>query len=188
MLGPPQEFHAFAPAWRPHFWELSLHAPGELLNAEQAFLQVLTVVRMESAERAEFAQAFQETLRRLEPMHGSNRVRWTEMIQLIFGWVLNRRPREERPLWSDLAAATQQDELRQEEMKAMAGLLGKTVVDEAYEDHARQTVLRLGRKRFGEPAPEIELELRKIEDLPRLDRMTLRVLDASSWSELLETQ
>jgi hypothetical protein len=187
MLGPPDAFLPFAPAWGPLFWELSQHSPEELLNAEAAFMQVLTVVRMEGEERAVFERAFQETFRKLESIHGINRVRWTEMVKLIFGWVLHRRPREERQQWTDLGAATQNDELRKEELKAMAQLLGKTIVEEAREDQARGMLLLLGRKRYGEPSPEVVLAFEKIEDLARFNRMTLRILDVSSWAELLET-
>jgi hypothetical protein len=69
----------------------------------------------------------------------------------------------------------------------MAQLRGKTMIEEAYEDQARRTLLLQGRKRFGEPPPEVVLAFDKIEDLARFNRMTLRILDVSSWSELLET-
>jgi hypothetical protein len=82
MLGPPAAFFPFAPAWGPVFWELSQHSPEELLNAESAFLQVLTVVRMEDEERAEFGRFFQEVLGKVDSIHGTNRVRWVQMIHL----------------------------------------------------------------------------------------------------------
>jgi hypothetical protein len=187
MLGPPAAFSPFAPAWGPVFWELSQHSPEELLNAESAFLQVLTVVRMEDEERAEFGRFFQETLHKLNPIQETNRVRWTQMIQLIYGWVFHRRPRDERQQWIDLAAYTQENEIRREELRAMAQAMGKTIYEEGHEDRARHTLLLLGRKRLGEPAPEILLALQKIEDLDRFDRMTLRILEVSSWTELLDT-
>jgi hypothetical protein len=187
LLGPPDAFHAFAPAWGPLFWELSAHSPQDLLDAEAAFLQVLAVVRMDEAESADCERVFQASLGKLKSVQGSNRVRWSEIIKLICGWVLHRRPRDERERWVELAAATQEDELRKQELRAMAQMVGKTIYDEGREDHARQTLLALGRKRFGEPPPEVVLALRKIEDLQRLDRMCLRLLEVSSWTELLET-
>jgi hypothetical protein len=187
MLGPPAAFFPFAPAWGPVFWELSQHSPEELLNAESAFLQVLTVVRMEDEERAEFRRFFQKALGKVDSIHGTNRVRWVQMIQLIYGWVLHRRPGDERQLWIDLGAALQEDELRKEEIRAMAQLVGKTIFDEGQEYRARLGLLAQGRKRFGEPAPEIVLDLNKIADLERLERMTLRILEVSSWTELLDT-
>lgn len=187
MLGPPAAFHSFTPAWSPVFWELSAHSPEHLLNADAAFLQVLTVVRAEAEDIAAFGRYFQEALRRLESMRGSNRVRWVEMVQLIFGWVFHRRPREEREMWTNLGAATQEDDYRKEEFKAMAQTIGKTLIEEAHEDRARHMLLLQGRKRFGEPPPEVFLALQEIEDLDRFDRMTLRMLEVSTWTELLET-
>ena len=70
------------------------------------FCGVLTIIRVEDQEAAmAFARAFQETLRKLEPIQGTNRVRWTELVQLIFGWVLHRRPGKERQEWIALGCA-----------------------------------------------------------------------------------
>ena len=187
MLGPLAAFHSFAPAWGPVFWELSAHSPEHLLNADAAFMQVLTVVRMEADDHAEFGRYFQETLRKADAVQGTNRVRWTDMIQLIFGWVFHRRPREERQMWVDLAAATQEDELKKEELRAMAQMIGKTIFDEGQEYRARQMLVALGRKGLGEPPPEVVLALGKIEDADRFERMSLRLSEVSSWTELLDT-
>jgi hypothetical protein len=69
----------------------------------------------------------------------------------------------------------------------MAETRGKTIFDEGQEYRARLILLLLGRKRFGEPIPEIVLALQSIDDLDRLEHMNLRLLDVSSWKELMET-
>jgi hypothetical protein len=51
----------------------------------------------------------------------------------------------------------------------------------------QQVILRLGTKRFGPPAPEVEATIRATTDPQRLERLTERVLDATSWAELLAT-
>ncbi len=51
----------------------------------------------------------------------------------------------------------------------------------------RQTLLRQGRKRFGDPSPETEAALGAIEDRERLERLTERLLDVATWDELLAT-
>jgi hypothetical protein len=56
------------------------------------------------------------------------------------------------------------------------------------EMHARKTILAQGRVKFGEPTPEQEQALNRIEDLARLDRMLLAVLKARSWAGLLRTK
>ncbi|MCZ2341531.1 MAG: DUF4351 domain-containing protein [Bacteroidales bacterium] len=56
------------------------------------------------------------------------------------------------------------------------------------ERHGRaQTLLRQGRRRFGEPDAAAEAELRSIRDLERLDRLADAILTANSWAELLAT-
>ena len=51
--------------------------------------------------------------------------------------------------------------------------------------HQRQTILTLGRRRFGDPAPAIIDRLEAVDTLERLDRITERILDATSWDDLL---
>jgi len=51
---------------------------------------------------------------------------------------------------------------------------------------ARQDVLfELGRKKFGPISPEIERRVRATTDLDRLAFLNERLLDVSSWQELL---
>ncbi len=48
-------------------------------------------------------------------------------------------------------------------------------------------LLRLGRKKFGPPNPEVLASLNAIDDVARLDTLADRLLDVSSWDELLST-
>jgi len=48
-----------------------------------------------------------------------------------------------------------------------------------------RNLLQLGRRRFGEPSPDIEAALRGAADPERLARLVDAVLDVSSWDELL---
>jgi hypothetical protein len=52
----------------------------------------------------------------------------------------------------------------------------------------KRTLLRLGRERLGDPTPEQEQAVNRIEDVARLDRMVLAVLKARSWAGLLRTE
>jgi hypothetical protein len=52
----------------------------------------------------------------------------------------------------------------------------------------QNALLTLGRKRFGEPTPDVEAKLKAVTDLPRLERMTDRILDVTGWDELLATE
>ena len=51
----------------------------------------------------------------------------------------------------------------------------------------QEDLLRLGRRRFGSPSKAAQSALNQITDLDRLDRFIDRLLDASSWEELLAT-
>lgn len=80
------------------------------------------------------------------------------------------------------------DEIRRIARSALNYKFKLAPFEEDRRAYARRILEIQGRRLFGEPSPENQLALEKIEDLARLDRMTLRILEASSWSELLETQ
>ncbi|HZT81463.1 MAG TPA: hypothetical protein VFA26_14640, partial [Gemmataceae bacterium] len=50
---------------------------------------------------------------------------------------------------------------------------------------AKETLLDLGQKRFGQPSPAVTGALENINDLARLHRMRNNLLDVNSWEELL---
>ena len=49
----------------------------------------------------------------------------------------------------------------------------------------RDSILRLGSRRFGEPDAAVRTFLDKIDSLERLDHLVARLLDAESWNDLL---
>lgn len=50
----------------------------------------------------------------------------------------------------------------------------------------QNTLVRLGSKRLGQPTEEMEVRIRAIPDLARLEALTDRILDAGSWEDLLK--
>jgi hypothetical protein len=50
---------------------------------------------------------------------------------------------------------------------------------------AREVLLRLGRKKLGQPGEQVESTIAGIADLERRNLLLERILDASSWDELL---
>ncbi|MSU77979.1 MAG: hypothetical protein EXS16_07770 [Gemmataceae bacterium] len=52
----------------------------------------------------------------------------------------------------------------------------------------RETILRLGRKKFRKPSPEVLAEISGITDERRLIALSERILDATTWGELLLPQ
>jgi hypothetical protein len=51
----------------------------------------------------------------------------------------------------------------------------------------QRALLRLGRRKLGEPDEATRLALRSITDLERLDRLSERLLEVATWQELLQT-
>jgi predicted transposase YdaD len=54
-------------------------------------------------------------------------------------------------------------------------------------ESARLAVLRLGRKKFGTPAEDVRAAIDAIDDVDQLGSLLDRVLDVSTWHELLTT-
>lgn len=52
---------------------------------------------------------------------------------------------------------------------------------------ARKMLLMLGKIRFGAPTRKVRAAIQGSEDLPKLRRMSIRLLSANSWDELLAT-
>ncbi|HKI33077.1 MAG TPA: hypothetical protein VKA46_14595 [Gemmataceae bacterium] len=76
------------------------------------------------------------------------------------------------------------EELR-EEVRSEARAEGKA---EGRMETLRQAILRLGRQRFDKVAGRKQkAQLNEMTDVPRLERILDRVLDATSWDELLAT-
>jgi hypothetical protein len=62
----------------------------------------------------------------------------------------------------------------------------QAILDEGALKHAREMVLRLGRKKFGPTSEDVVTTVKGIEDLERLERLLERILEVSSWQELLQ--
>ncbi len=52
-------------------------------------------------------------------------------------------------------------------------------------EDARETLLRQGRKKLGPPGEKVEAEITALADLDRLHDLIDRILDVSTWDELL---
>jgi len=60
------------------------------------------------------------------------------------------------------------------------------ILDEGEIKHARDVVLRLGQKKFGSASDDVVTAVKGIEELQRLQRLEERILEVSSWQELLQ--
>jgi len=63
----------------------------------------------------------------------------------------------------------------------------QAILDRGRVDEARRIVLRLGRRRWGEPDAPALAALQALQDVQRLEALTERVDNVSGWEELLAT-
>ena len=61
------------------------------------------------------------------------------------------------------------------------------ILEEGAIKAAHRMLLLQGKQRFGPPGDDTVAALKAINDLDRLDRLTVGVLDAPSWQDLLAT-
>lgn len=52
-------------------------------------------------------------------------------------------------------------------------------------EEARRILLLQGRRRFGEPSAEVVATLEALTDVEKLEDLTVRMLEATSWQDLL---
>jgi hypothetical protein len=62
------------------------------------------------------------------------------------------------------------------------------IIEQGGLKEARKILLTLGTDKFGAPTKRVKAAIQGSEDLPRLERMAMRLLTANSWDELLETR
>ena len=62
----------------------------------------------------------------------------------------------------------------------------KVIEDLAKERYARESLLDMGREKYGEPTPEQAAKLAAIDNLPRLKRLAVRLIRVNSWDALLK--
>ena len=62
----------------------------------------------------------------------------------------------------------------------------QAIIDEGQVKHAHRVLLRLGRKRFGQPDKATQQAIKAITDLKKLNRMVDRLLEVETWHDLLK--
>ena len=86
-------------------------------------------------------------------------------------------------------STTYQAILREGEAKGKAEGKAEGIAEgraEGRAEEARGLVLRLGRKQFGPPLREFEAKIQAMTDVEKLEELSERVLDVSSWDELID--
>ncbi|MGH7170881.1 MAG: Rpn family recombination-promoting nuclease/putative transposase, partial [Gemmataceae bacterium] len=146
LLAEPKVFHAFAPKWEPIFWNLADYTPDQLLQSGAAWLEMLSVLRVERAEAAVFQNVFAEAVKRLAALQGHEEVRRFDCLRVICTYASWRRPLAEGKTMQDIALAvipTRKEEVREmfqtiadeliERGRAEARAEAQTIADELIE-------------------------------------------------------
>jgi hypothetical protein len=190
LLGEPEALHAFAPVWRPLFWNLADQTPQALLQSGEGWLQTLAVIQTERRDAAEFLAVVAEASRGLSGVEGSDVVRWWELVQVVLAYAVGRRPAAEREALLD--AVVKATPHRAEEIRAMV----KTSVDEWLEEGraegraegqllaTRDMLRRLLTLQFGALPETVIQRIEQTADVDRLKAAMERVLKMTSLDEL----
>jgi hypothetical protein len=185
---------------------LSAHSVDELLSADEAFIKALAIVRVEDAERAEFERVFTEAVKSLVAERNTDRIKIADLLKLIVGWIVHRRPGNERADLVEIAQDAASALWQPEEVNRMI----RTYADELLEEgeargiakgeasgeakgavrEAREVIVRVGKKWLGAVDPTVDAALNAVSDIERLRRFQDRLIfeaTVTSWAELLET-
>ena len=191
LLDDPSEFHHFAPTWNPLFWEIGKEDADQLLANEDAFMQLMAIVRAEDDEQEEAMRVYREFFAKVSSLRTTNIARWTHLARFALGWVLHRRPKNERGDWMRETEESHENLAAREEIRHMKETIAKSFVDEGIvEGEAkalRSTIMRRGSRRFGLPAEEQSAILNSISDTNRLDSLVDAVDIAVSWDDLFRS-
>lgn len=193
LMAGPEELHRFVPQWQPLLWDLAERTPQELLGLTGDWLPSLAVVRGEAESAEAFEAVYRAVLERLEPLSEREETRWRDLVWFVLSWALRRRPQTEQQSLYTAAVQSHERAGAQKEVTIMSGRVGMTWEDEMLQRGelrgriagARTTLLRMGRKRFGEPDAATVAALEAVTDFDRLEQLGERLLDVASWQELL---
>jgi hypothetical protein len=197
LFGDPGLFQPFIPSWQPLLWEVATRTPEQLLGTAGEWLQAMAVVRAEDDEPERFQQVLAEVMRRLEPIHQNESVRWHDLMWFLLSWAIRRRPGSERDNIVAAMTANVNDAAIQQEVRTMAGRVGQRWEDEVLARGmargeelgrlaARREDLRLLLEgRFG-PLPEDLVQ--RIEAVKDADRLLNCIAQLGAINQLSELQ
>jgi hypothetical protein len=182
LLGEPVAFHPFAPTWQPLFWNLSDQTPEGLLRSGAEWLKALSVFQTLGADEARLTAILTEFLRRLDPLHDVDLVRWSELIRMVLALVVQRRPQAERERL--LEAARFASHTHQQEVQTMTKTIAEAWLEEGQAKGARDLLRAQLEEKFG-PLPEVFLQqLEAVTDLARLQQAARQVLRLQKLEDL----
>jgi hypothetical protein len=184
LLGEPEVFHTFAPAWQPLFWNLADRTPEGLLNSGREWLQALAVLRARGLDTAGFENVFTQALHNLNTLRDRDHVNWYDLLRIVLTYATWRRPRVERDRWVAAAVASQADVARQQEVRIMGQTIADALIEEGRLLSLKELLRRLLEKRFGSVPESILQQIDQVTDPERLQSAALEVGELQTPDEL----
>jgi len=188
LIAPGAGFQERAPTLDPLFLNLRAIAP-EVLEARGGFFgQVLRLVKERKRRHGEFKKRLVRVIRALEAMPAEERLRWLELLSYIHALVYHvRRPAERPELRREIEASVATDADRQEVFQ-----VGRTIADELKDEGrllgkletARETLVRLLRRRFGDVPEATVAIIQSTSDFDRLNGWLDRFATADTLEEV----
>jgi hypothetical protein len=190
LVEAPAGLERFVPPWEPEFWDLAERSADVLEQSPGAWMSAMAVVRALEEEHEAFLRRYTRVLARLEPLSGQDRLRWQDLLWVLFSYAVRRRPRAERDELFAAAVASHHEAALREEVRNMSQNVMETWDQWAmqhYTQGMRNALLLQGRAKFGPPTAEIEAAINTITDATRLERLIQRAVEVNSWQQLLAT-
>ena len=189
LLTEPQAFHVFAPVWEPLFWNLAEHSPQQLLNSGAAWLELMSVMRVERADAVEFQAVFAEAAQRLAALQGREEVRWSDFLRIVLTYASWRRPPAEGDTLTKIAMEA--NPTRKEEVRQMAQTIAEALIEEGRAEGRaegelgtqRENLRRLLLRKFQQLPDTILQRIETCADVEKLKAAIDRVLDMKSLNE-----
>jgi hypothetical protein len=148
-------------------------------------MQLMAVVRATGEGQAEFERVFTEVNRLLRPVGDVAHSRWAQLMRMVIGYALFRRPAAEHPRIREIVErenAALVEEVRGME-KTIAQAIEERAARQATLEHAR-TTLQLQLKARGFSLPEsLVQQIAACDDRQRLDAALIRVVQVKSIDE-----
>jgi hypothetical protein len=191
LFAAPEGLRVFAPTWPVVYWDLAARTSDELLGADGPFMQFLAVVRAEESEREEFRRVIIECAKRLEPVHGQDKMRWRDLLTLMVSWILQRRASEERDEMTAAVVASQQSVLAREEAATVSEKTKLTWAQEYQQQQGRlarlatlrETLVLLLTDKFSALPADLAESIQACEDAAKLQAAIRRVRTLTSLDE-----
>lgn len=199
LIAGPAELTPFVPRFDILYMGLPEIDPVRLESVGPLGWALRAVQRVE-ADHPEFAAVLRRAAEKIEPLVRDVREEWRELIRFLVLLITHRRPEEVEDLQNVLRTAMANQDA-QTELTVMSKSMAEVWMEEGIEkgikqgiergreegrlESCREMILRIGRRRLGEPSPVQLARIEHMTDLAALKALSDAIIDATSWDAVL---